>query len=94
MSTFRVAGKLDDTLYEVVVTGDASSPVVGSRRVAALVEQYTGRTVLATPTGPAYKVDPKDRASVLALLHAHTEVRRVGSEAPKLVEPPTVGAVR
>lgn len=83
---FTVAGSLDDALYEVEVTGDAGDPVVGSRRVRVLVEQYAGETVLVTPKGPAYTVDPADEASVLALLSAHTRVTRVGDGAPVLID--------
>ena len=83
---FRVAGALDGALYEVEVTGDADTPVVGSRRVTELVQQYAGMTVLVTPAGPAYKVRPGDPASVLALLSSHTKVTRVGEGAPALVD--------
>lgn len=86
MVSFTVTGVLDDTLYEVEVTGRTDQPVVGSKRVAALVTQETGNTVLATPGGPAYKVDPSDPASVLCLLSTKTKVRRVGEGAPKLVD--------
>lgn len=90
---FRVAGVLDNTLYEVEVTGDSSTPVVGSKRVTGLIRQLDGETVLVTPQGPAYTVDPGDPASVLAALHAHTEVSRVGDDAPSLVDPLPSGAV-
>lgn len=93
MSGFTVAGVLDDTLYEVQVTGDAGRPVVGSKRVGRLVEQWAGETVLVTPVGPAYTVDPGDQASVLALLSAKTAVRSVGDGAPPLVDPRPDGAV-
>ena len=92
--SFTVAGTLDNTLYEVEVTGDPRRPVVGSKRVAALVEQYAGETVLATPVGPAYTVDGADEASVLALLVAHSNVREVGDDAPTLVDPPEPGVIR
>lgn len=93
---FRVRGRLDDALYEVEVTGNASKPVVGSDRVAKLVDQYQGETVLATPQGPAYTVDPGDATSVLALLSAQTKVESVGDvgqTVPSLVdrrEPSTI----
>jgi hypothetical protein len=86
MSGFTVSGVLDNTLYDVEVTGDASNPVVGSKRVSALVTQQTGTTVLATPGGPRYTVDPGDPASVLCLLSAQTKVQSVGDGAPKLVD--------
>lgn len=90
---FKVAGVLDGTLYEVEVTGDATSPVVGSARVRALVAQFTGETVLVTPVGPAYDVDPGDAASVLALLCEQTKVKWVSDDAPRLVDPRPAGAV-
>lgn len=93
MSGFTVAGSLDDTLYEVQVTGDPARPVAGSKRVAALCEQYEGRTVLATPTGPAYKVTGGDPQSVLALLSTHTRVRHVSDDAPALVDPAEPGVI-
>lgn len=91
---FRVTGLLDDTLYEVEVTGNAKQPVVGSKRVAVLVEQFAGETVLVTPAGPAYKVDPGKPETVLALLSAETKVASVGEGAPQLVEPAGAGVVR
>lgn len=91
---FTVAGSLDGTLYEVQVTGDPATPVVGSKRVARLVEQWTGETVMVTPVGPAYDVDPGDPASVLALLAAKTRVRWASDGAPVLVEPLREGHVR
>lgn len=91
---FTVAGVLDATLYEVQVTGDASRPVVGSKRVARLVEQWEGETVLVTPAGPAYDVDPGDPASVLALLSAKTDIRWADDHAPVLVEPLPAGGMR
>lgn len=97
MAGFTVAGSLDDTLYEVHVTGDPARPVIGSKRVAALVEQFTGETVLVTPSGPAYTVSPGDEKSILALLSAHTKVTRtgdMGQTVPSLVDPPQVGVIR
>lgn len=94
MMGFTVAGSLDGALYEVEVTGKAAAPTVGSRRVAALVEQFAGEKVLVTPAGPAYTVAPGDAESVLALLSAETNVTRVGEGAPELVDPLPDGAVR
>lgn len=90
---FRVAGTVDKTLYEVEVTGSKSRPVVGSKRITALVAQHEGETVMVTPVGPAYVVDGADRASVLALLSAHTKVRRVSDNAPQLVDALPPGGV-
>ncbi len=83
--SFTVAGVLDDTLYEVEVTGQAGQPVAGSKKIAAMVSLETGSWVDATPQGPRYKVDPTDPASILCLLHAKTRVTRVGNGAPKLL---------
>src|SRR4051794_8225492 len=97
MSSFRVRGTLDDTLYEVEVTGDPARPVVGSDRVAELVRQETGETVLATPQGPACTVDPGDATSVLALLSAQTKVESVGDmgqTVPSLIDRRPPGTVR
>lgn len=93
MSGFTVAGTLDGALYEVQVTGDKDRPVVGSKRVTGLVRQNVGETVLVTPVGPAYVVDPADPASVLALLSSHTKVSRVTGDAPRLVDPLPEGSV-
>src|SRR4051794_27391651 len=94
---FTVRGSLDDTPYEVQVTGDAKSPVVGSSRVTGLVRQYEGETILATPQGPRYVVNGGDPESVLALLSAHTRVESVGDmgqTVPALVDRREPGAVR
>lgn len=93
MSGFRVAGRLDGALYEVEVTGTASRPTIGSKRVEGLVRQYEGKQVLATPVGPVFTVDPSDGASILALLSAHTDVTRVSDDAPQLVDPRPAGHV-
>lgn len=93
MNGFRVAGVLDHTLYEVEVTGDAKTPVVGSKRVRGLVRQHAGETILVTPAGPAYVVDPSDPVTVLALLSAHTKVTRVSDGAPSLVDVRPPGAI-
>ena len=79
----RVVGVLDNAIYEVVVTGRKAKPVVGSKQVAALVEQNIGRTILATPAGPAHVVDPANIASIVALLSTATQVRRLEA-APDL----------
>lgn len=94
---FTVAGSLDDTLYEVEVTGDSARPVVGSKRVAGLVRQHEGDTVLATPVGPAYVVKGSDPKSILALLVTHTTVDQVGRDGdtvPSLVDPTPDGVIR
>lgn len=87
MAGFNVAGMIDGCMYEVRVTGNKTAPVVGSKRVKALVEQAQGRRVLVTPQGPAYEVDGADPASVLALLSNATIVRWVGDGAPDLGAP-------
>lgn len=97
MSGFTVAGVLDNTLYEVRVTGDANDPVVGSKRVRVLLRQYQGENVMVTPVGPVYVVDPADPVSVLALLAAHTRITRTGGDGetvPRLVDEPVEGVVR
>lgn len=92
-SGFRVAGVLDNTLYEVEVTGRADDPVVGSKRVRGLLRQFEGEDVAVTPQGPTYTVDPRSPASILALLSVHTKVTRVSDDAPRLVDPRPEGAV-
>jgi hypothetical protein len=74
----RVTGVLGTILYDVVVTGIAEDPVVGSKRVRQFVEEHTGTTIRDGPHGPAYAVDPGDPASILGLLRQHTTVRSVG----------------
>jgi hypothetical protein len=80
MGMIRVRGVLDDGLYEVALTGDPANPVVGSRRVAALVDQWTGEQVITGPTGPVVTVDPGDARSLLALLSVETTVRGVDGD--------------
>ncbi|MFB8026006.1 MULTISPECIES: hypothetical protein [unclassified Streptomyces] len=75
----RITGTLDDgAAYEVEVTGRQDRPVTGSRRVRALVDQFTGTPVLLGPLGPRRTVDPTDTAAVLALLRQQTVVVQVG----------------
>ncbi|MFB6505631.1 hypothetical protein ACFC07_21930 [Streptomyces sp. NPDC056099] len=75
-----VTGTFEDgAAYQVDVTGQEGQPVVGSRRVRALVEQYTGQSVLLGPLGPQRNLEATDTAAVLALLRDKTlvvEVRR------------------
>ncbi|MEU7228918.1 hypothetical protein [Streptomyces chrestomyceticus] len=74
----RIMGTLDDgAAYDVEVTGQQDRPVTGSRRVRALVEQYTGTPVLLGPLGPRRQMEATDTAAVLALLRAHTRVLEV-----------------
>lgn len=97
MSGFTVAGVLDDTLYEVKVTGNAKNPVVGSKRVAGLLRQHEGERVLVTPQGPAYVVSGGDAESVLALLATQTRITRAGADGetlPRLVDDPIDGTIR
>ncbi|MFD4933405.1 hypothetical protein [Streptomyces virginiae] len=73
-----VTGTLEDgAAYEVEITGREDRPVVGSRRVRALVEQHTGRPVLLGPVGPRRPLAAADTAAVLALLRQHTAVVEV-----------------
>ncbi len=70
-----VTGTLDDgTAYQVQVTGQAAQPIIGSRRVRAMVEQYSGQPVLLSPLGPRRDLDPTDADAVLALLRQHSAV--------------------
>lgn len=88
----RVQGVLDGAGYEVEVTGRADRPVVGSVRVAALVDAAVreGRRVLLGPTGPVVAVTSTGVESILALLARETAV--TGTDAP--VEPPAGPARR
>lgn len=68
-----VTGTLEDgAAYEVEVTGRANRPVIGSRRIAALVEQHVGKPILLSPLGPRRDLDPTDTDAVLALLRQET----------------------
>lgn len=87
----RVAGVFDGVLYEVVITGRAARPAVGSKRISALIEQYAGRPVLATPVGPTYTVDPTDVASIVTLLSTYTQVRRIEAAPDLGVRSPVAG---
>lgn len=77
MST-RVEGVYQGTPYDVKV-GDGG--VSGSKKIARLVQLYTGRQVPAGPTGPMVTVSPSDTVSVLALLGHKTAVTVV-EDAP------------
>jgi hypothetical protein len=77
----RVRGVLDDSLYDVVLTGDPHEPVAGNRRVAALVDHWSGDRVLTAPTGPVVTVDPAAPVTVLALLTVETVVLAVDGVA-------------
>jgi hypothetical protein len=73
-----VTGNLEDgSAYQVRIPGEAGSPVTGSRRVRALVEQHTGAPVLLGPLGPRRNLDPADADAVLALLRQKTQVAEV-----------------
>ncbi|MEU1146120.1 hypothetical protein ACFYO9_32460 [Streptomyces sp. NPDC005863] len=56
------------------VTGDTDRPVIGSVRVAALVELHTGESISLTPTGPLCVVAGNDEATVLAVLRRYTSI--------------------
>ncbi|MER7759453.1 hypothetical protein [Streptomyces sp. NPDC097619] len=71
----RVTGTWDDgTAYDVQITDGA---VTGSRRIRALVGQFTGKPVLLGPLGPQRPVSVTDGATVLGLLRRHTTVVEV-----------------
>lgn len=79
-----VTGRFDDgSAYQVLVTGAANRPVIGSVRAAALVELFTGRLMLLTPTGPIREVAGADEATVLAVLRTCTNVLAEGVGAPR-----------
>ncbi|WP_251060345.1 hypothetical protein [Streptomyces sp. ISL-100] len=70
-----VTGRFDDgSAYKVVITGEADRPVIGSARVAALVELHAGESVLLTPTGPLRMMAGDDTGAVLAVLRRYTDV--------------------
>ncbi|MFJ4342712.1 hypothetical protein [Streptomyces sp. NPDC088915] len=73
-----VMGTLNDgAAYQVEITGRTDRPVIGSRRVTALVEQHAGTPILLTPLGPRRDLDPGDAEAVLALLRQETYVVEV-----------------
>ncbi|MFF4276137.1 hypothetical protein [Streptomyces sp. NPDC001536] len=72
-------GVLEDGCpYQVEITGRADRPVIGSARIRALVEQYTGKPVLLSPVGPRRELDPGDPQAVLALLRQRTHLVEQG----------------
>lgn len=83
---FRVAGVADNILYEIMVTGRADHPVIGSKCIRSLVAQHIGETIVAGPNGPTFKIDPTDAGSVLFLLMRKTRVQHVGEGAPNLFD--------
>ncbi|MFG2986244.1 hypothetical protein ACGFYQ_34170 [Streptomyces sp. NPDC048258] len=86
---FTVTGTFDDgAAYAVQITGRAVRPVIGSRRIAALVELHQGRRMPLSATGPLRMVDPEDEASVLAVLREFTSVVDEGAGAPRRAEAP------
>ncbi|MEU6632834.1 hypothetical protein ABZ905_31810 [Streptomyces parvus] len=77
-----VTGTLDDgSAYQVEITGREDRPVVGSRRVRALVEQRAGQPVLLGPLGPRKDLVATEPETVLALLRQHTVVVEVRPSA-------------
>ncbi|MFJ8301377.1 hypothetical protein ACIQ9R_36500 [Streptomyces sp. NPDC094447] len=71
----RVTGTFEDgAAYEVEITGRSDRPVIGSRRIAALVEQRTGTPMVMAMLGPIRGLDPADEEAVLALLRQETYV--------------------
>lgn len=86
---FTVTGSFDDgATYTVQVTGRADRPVIGSYRVAALVELHLGEKVLLYPPGPLVAVAGDDGASVLAVLREHTNVIEESGGAPRQASVP------
>ncbi|MCG8971758.1 hypothetical protein [Streptomyces sp. CL12-4] len=84
-----VTGSFDDgATYTVQITGRADRPVIGSHRVAALVELHQGETVALSPTGPVKAVAGDDEASVLAVLREYTHVLEENGSAPKAARVP------
>lgn len=70
-----VTGTFDDgSAYQVQVTGSADRPVVGSARVAALVELHAGETIPLTLTGPLRTVAGDGEDAVLAVLRRYSSV--------------------
>ncbi|MFD7334915.1 hypothetical protein ACFV98_02780 [Streptomyces violascens] len=70
-----VTGRFDDgSAYRVQVTGDTNRPVIGSARVAALVELHVGESILLTPTGPLRTVIGDDEKAVLAVLRRYSNI--------------------
>lgn len=91
--SFTVQGAYDGGLYAVQVTDDERYRVVGSERIAALVQAWEGRNVQVTASGPVLKVTAGDPRSILALLSAKTRVSKVGGDVPQLLPPPRHPAV-
>jgi hypothetical protein len=83
----QVHGELDGRPYRVVLTGDASDPVQGSKVVRALVEDAVERkkVVLASPTGPRVQVKATDTDSLLHLLAREGRVLTVTGNTPAAV---------
>lgn len=73
-----VTGTFEDgAAYQAQIPGAGGSPVAGSRRVRAMVEQAAGTPVLLGPLGPKVVFDPAAAGSVLALLRLKTRVAEV-----------------
>ncbi|MFE3139644.1 hypothetical protein [Streptomyces scopuliridis] len=72
-----VTGHFDDgSVYQVQVIGEADRPVIGSARMAALVDLHVVESIPLTPTGPLRTVAGDDVATVLAVVHRYTRVLR------------------
>lgn len=81
---FTVTGSFDDgATYTVQITGRADRPVIGSYRVAALIELHQGEPVALSPTGPMAAVAGDDRASILAVLREYTKVIEENAAVPR-----------
>lgn len=81
---FSVLGSFEGIAYKVVVDGDSVTP---TPRIGRMLEVWSGEQTLATPTGPAYKVDPDDPVSVYVVLLERTEVTAVTGDPPRVIPP-------
>jgi hypothetical protein len=99
---FVVAGYIRDGDAAVgyrVAVGAEPGPgvdgiVQGSVNARALLAAHAGEEVRVTPVGPSYVLDLSDPASVLAALHALTEVKTVeGDDVPEVMGPRSSGTI-
>lgn len=93
MTEVRARGVIDNAGFDVVLTGRADKPVLGSARVRVLIESAVtdGRKVLAGPTGPVVSVKGTDPGSVLAFLSKHADVTWTDYQPPEV--PPQGGSL-
>ena len=88
--TFIVRGTYLDRPYHAIWSeGEDGTGVVevpNNVGVEALLDACRGESFGATPTGPSFRLDPNDAASVLCALDNLTHIISASGDVPNLVD--------